>query len=385
MNYDILVCGDFYIGPHAGGRLVSTIENKEYALLYGELYEHLKQSNLSIVNLEGPIVNSGNPIPKTGPVISMKPSVTKALLDANINLVTLANNHIMDFGIKGLQETLTSLTQSNIDFVGAGFSKTAKSKPFITEIKSKKIAIINVCEHEWISDFNSDSGANGVDVIANYYQIQELRSTTDFIIVIYHGGNEYHPLPTPEMKKIFRFFVDAGASVVIGHHTHTFSGYELYHDCPIFYSLGNFIFDSNKKSKGENWNTGISIGLNIVNEKLDFQIIPFIQNSKEIGIKKLKDQELYDFNVKLQQYNEIIVDDQKLQEEYNSFAKKMALQYEAFLNPYEGKLSSLFKKRILPSVYSKSKILLLLNLIRCESHKYLLENILNEKIKKAKK
>ena len=385
MSYDILVCGDFYVGPHAGGRLDAVVANKEYALLFGELYEDLKASNLSIVNLEGPIVSSGNPSPKTGPVISMKPLVMEALLDANINLVTLANNHIMDFGIEGFKETLTRLDQSNLNFVGAGLSKTAKREPFITQIKSKTIAIINVCEHEWISDSHSESGANGVDVIEDYYQIQALRSTTDFIIVIYHGGNEYHPLPTPEMKKLFRFFVDAGASAVIGHHTHTFSGYERYHDCPIFYSLGNFIFDSNKKSKGENWNTGIAIGLNIINDQLDFQIIPFLQNDKEIGIKKLKAQPLQDFEVKQKKYSEIINDDQKLQEEYNRFAGKMGLQYLAFINPYEGKLSSLFKKGILPSVYSKKKILLLLNLIRCESHKYLLEHILKEKIKNTKK
>lgn len=382
MSYDILVCGDFYVGPHAGGRLDAVVANEEYASLFGELYEDLKASNLSIVNLEGPLVNTGNPSPKTGPVISMKPLVIEALLDANINLVTLANNHIMDFGIEGFKETLTRLDQSKLNFVGAGLFKASKSKPFITQIKSKTIAIINVCEHEWISDINSESGANGVDVIENFYQIKALRSTTDFIIVIYHGGNEYHPLPTPDMKKIFRFFVDAGASAVIGHHTHTFSGYEKYHDCPIFYSLGNFIFDSNKKSKGENWNTGIAIGLNIINDQLDFQIIPFLQNGKEIGIKKLQAQALQDFEVKLKEYNEIINDDLELQEEFKRFAGKMRLQYLAFINPYEGKLSSLFKKGILPSVYSNKKILLLLNLIRCESHKYLLEQILKEKIKK---
>lgn len=385
MSYDILVCGDFYVGPHAGGRLDAVVANKEYDLLFGELYEDLKTSNLSIVNLEGPVVNSGNPSPKTGPVISMKPLVLEALLDANINLVTLANNHIMDFGIEGFKETLTRLDKSKLNFVGAGLSKASKSKPFIIQIKSKTIAIINVCEHEWISDINSESGGNGVDVIENFYQIKALRSATDFIIVIYHGGNEYHPFPTPDMKKIFRFFVDAGASAVIGHHTHTFSGYEKYHDCPIFYSLGNFIFDSNKKSKGENWNTGIAIGLNIVNDQLDFQIIPFSQNAKEVGIKKLKAQALQDFEVKLKKYSEIINDDQKLREEYKKFAEKMGLQYLAFMNPYEGKLSSLFKKGFLPSVYSKKKILLLLNLIRCESHKYLLEHILKEKIKNAKK
>jgi poly-gamma-glutamate synthesis protein (capsule biosynthesis protein) len=384
MSYDILVCGDFYVGPHAGGRLEPLLESKDYTSLFGELYPDLQQSSLAVVNLEAPVITSGQPSSKTGPVISMKPGVLEALQNAGVNLVTLANNHIMDYGIAGFEETLTRLEQSDIDFVGAGKSDGVKKKPYLKEIKSKKIAIINVCEHEWITDQKTETGANGVDVIENFYQIQALKQTVDFIIVIYHGGNEYHPLPTPEMKKIFRFFIDAGASTVIGHHTHTYSGYELYKNCPIFYSLGNFIFDSNKKSKGDNWHTGMAVGFTVVDNELSFKVIPFLQNESSIGLVKLQSEALKKFESNIQRYNDIISNDEHLKEEYVTFARKMGLQYLSFLNPYEGKLSSLFKKGILPSVFSKNKLLLLLNLVRCESHKQLLEIVLQDEIKQKK-
>jgi poly-gamma-glutamate synthesis protein (capsule biosynthesis protein) len=381
MKNDILICGDFYVGEHAGGRLVPFIENKEFELMFGDLYNDLKDAELSIVNLEGAIISNGNPISKTGPAIAMQPAALEALFSAGVNLVTLANNHVMDFGTIGLEETLDRLGQKEIHFVGAGLSNKEKNQPYITKIKSKAVGIINICEHEWIADFDSEAGANGLDIINNYKQIQELSLITDFIIVIYHGGNEYHPLPTKQIKKLFRFFVDAGASAVVGHHTHTFSGFELYKESPIFYSIGNFIFDSNKKGRGENWHTGIAVILNIDNDILQFKIIPFSQNLEQLGIKKLDGEQLLNFQTKFNEYSDTIVDDEKLDIEYTEFAKKMSLQYLAYLNPYEGKMSSLFKKGILPSVYSKNKELLFLNLIRCESHKELLETILSNKIK----
>jgi poly-gamma-glutamate synthesis protein (capsule biosynthesis protein) len=376
MSFDILICGDFYVGPHAGGRLGAVIDQKNYHQLFGDLFEDLKSASLSIINLEGPILESARASIKTGPAISMKPTILNALKEANINLVTLANNHIMDFGLNGISETLTSLNHFQINFVGAGLNKNEISKPYFSSIRSKKIAVINVCEHEWISDFHSDAGANGIDLIELHRQIQECKKNADFTFVVYHGGIEYHPLPTPQIQKVFRFMIDAGASVVLSHHTHTFSGYEVYKGCPIFYSLGNFIFDSNKKSKGENWNKGFSVGFNILNNSLNFEIIPFTQNKNEIGLKKMKDIELKEFNDKINSYNFIIEDDTKLAKAYDEFVKRMSVQYMAFINPYEGKLSSLFKRGLLPSLFTKNKKLLILNLLRCESHKELFERIL---------
>ena len=112
------------------------------------------------------------------------------------------------------------------------------------------------------------------------------------------------------------------------------------------------------------------------------KIIPFIQNDREVGMKKMNDIELTDFDSKMKLYNSIISNDLQLTSEYDKFAAKKQLQYMSFINPYEGKISSLYKKGYLPSVFSKNKVLLLLNLMRCESHKALLERILNIEINK---
>ena len=86
-------------------------------------------------------------------------------------------------------------------------------------------------------------GASGYDPVNAYYEaIQALRPKVDWLIVLYHGGNEYYSLPRPGLKKDFHYLADLGADLVVGHHTHVISGYEIYNGKPLIYSLGNFFF-----------------------------------------------------------------------------------------------------------------------------------------------
>lgn len=380
MDFDILIAGDFYVGPHAGGRLGPLVEKNDIQNLFGELLEPLQKSQLSILNLESPIIKQNSPAKKTGPVLSMSPNIVEVLSEVNIDLVCLANNHIMDHGQKGLESTLHILEEENINSVGAGTTENQKRNFFITDVNGKKVGIINVCENEWITSHNGEAGANGLDEVHMFNQINALKSTADFIIVIFHGGNEYYALPSPRVKRILRYFIDVGADVVVGHHTHTYSGYELYNNKPIYYSLGNFIFDSQRKSKGKNWHTGMAVGFNIVNNTITSTIVPFKQHDGRIGVEILKNDALKLFSKELENLNVIIQDDQLLGQAYKEFAENMTQQYDAFLNPYEGKLASLFKKGLLPNVFSVKKKRLLLNLIRCESHRDVLEIILKLKL-----
>ena len=97
---------------------------------------------------------------------------------------------------------------------------------------------------------------------AVFYAIEEAKKKADFVVVIAHGGHEHYNLPSPRMKKWYRFFVDAGAHAVVGHHTHIISGYEVYKDAPIFYSLGNFCFDWEGLRNME-WNNGMLVEVKI--------------------------------------------------------------------------------------------------------------------------
>ena len=382
MNYDIFITGDFFVGNHAGGRLLPLAEENDIDNLFGELLPILKNSTLSIINLEAPLIDQDLAVSKTGPSLKMPTKTVNILKGAGINCVCLANNHILDHGPIGLDKTINLLRHNNIDTVGAGLNSSEKRNYVIKSIKDNKIGIINVCENEWITSNDGQVGANRLDAVDVYYQIKTLKSLTDYIIVIFHGGNEYYALPSPRVKKTMRYFIDLGVDAVVGHHTHTFSGNEIYNGKPIYYSLGNFIFDSQKKSKGNNWNIGIGLGINIENNNLIFQMLPFRQHAEKLGVNILMNEALNKFDKEIAELNLIIQDEKLLKEAYEKFANKQSVQYESFINPYEGKLSSLFKKGLLPNVFGKNKNKLLLNLIRCESHRELLELILNNKLKK---
>ena len=135
----------------------------------------------------------------------------------------------------------------------------------------------------------------------------------------FQGGHEMYNLPSPRMKETYRFFVDAGADTVIGHHTHCISGYEIYHKSPIFYSLGNFIFDS-KSPKKSSWFIGFAVCFKLSqNTKVSFDIIPFEQCHQQAGIRvlngQIKDSVLND----IEKYSAIIQDNNTLQKQLNNF------------------------------------------------------------------
>ena len=96
-------------------------------------------------------------------------------------------------------------------------------------------------------------GASGYDPVKAYYDINNLKALSDYVIVIYHGGNEYYPLPRPGLKNTFHYLADLGADVVIGHHRHVYSGYEIHNTTPLIYSLGNFWFPFENEPEESNF------------------------------------------------------------------------------------------------------------------------------------
>ncbi|MGH1433684.1 MAG: CapA family protein [Lewinella sp.] len=378
MGYDIFLCGDFYVGPYSGSRVPDILDSKIPQSVFGDLSTYIKNSKIGVLNLEAPVCSAGRKLPKTGPSLRMGKEVLPLLENAGFNLVTLANNHIMDYGEAGVTATINGLTKHNIRHVGADIQQSHIDKPFIETVGNYKLGIINICENEWINSPNSLASANGINEVNAYYQISTLRGIVDKTIVIYHGGNEYYPLPSPRIKRLFRYFVDCGADAVVAHHTHVASGFEVYKNSPVFYSLGNFVFDSTKK-KSPDWYHGLAVGLNLKEDTIDFKILPFIQDfGNKNGLSLMEGNVYLDFMAKLHSYNDIIRDDMRLDDCFKEFARKKRLQYNSFLNPYMGRMVSLFKKGLLPNLLSASKKRLILNLCRCESHNDILKVTLME-------
>ena len=133
---------------------------------------------------------------------------------------------------------------------------------------------------------DTSAGSNPLNIVQQYYAIREAKNNATNVIVIVHGGVEHYWLPSPRMKETYRFFIDAGADAVINHHQHCYSGYEVFKKKPIFYGLGNFCFDGNKGNK--RWTTGYLVNLNLSENTVDFELIPYRQcYEEEIGVHLL--------------------------------------------------------------------------------------------------
>lgn len=361
----IIVAGDFC--PR--NRVAAFFQQRRYEDVLKEVKEVTEQADYSIVNLEAPIISDkAKPIAKCGPNISTDESVIGALQYAGFNGVTLANNHLYDYGEDGLNTTISTLEIAQIDHVGAGRNLTEASRVFYKELKGKKFAFLNCCEHEFSIADKNQGGCNPLNSVQQYYSIHEARKQADYVIVIVHGGHEYFQLPSPRMQDTYRFFIDAGADSVINHHQHCYSGYEIYREKPIVYGLGNFCFDW-ETEKQSVWYEGYLSRLQFEGEKVTLDIIPYVQCREVPSVSMVKDKTAFDVNIK--KLNSIIADDELLNtavDNYYASASKYSL---SILQPYYGHryLMAAYDRGLLPSLFkSIKKILCVQNHVNCESH-----------------
>ncbi len=380
MGANILITGDYC----PIGRNQLSIENNEYDSLFGDFLNYSKSSDLAITNLECPITDSSKKLKKTGPNHKAPPKAIKPIVNAGFKLVTLANNHIMDYGPEGLQETMNICEQEGINYVGVGKNIEEAREPYYVKIKEKTFAILNIAENEFSTTLGDYYGANPLNVITNHYDIKNAKEKADYVIVISHGGREHYQLPSPQLRERYRFFIDSGADVVVGHHSHCFSGFEQYNDKTIFYSLGNFLFDSKKRYENGIWTQGFGVLLNFENDRINFELIPYNQGRKEDHkISLLSNKERIIFDNKIEELNAIIADDQLLNKEWNNFLKQYERPYEVLLYFQNTYVRSIIKKLRLPVSFLHTKIhsMLLLNIMRCETHREIMIDILKKDFK----
>lgn len=332
----------------------------------------LESADLKITNLECPLTKHKIAISKTGPALKADPKNILFLKENGFNLVTLANNHIMDFGSEGLKETIHHLEENNIDYVGAG--KSSDEIKVVFKIKEGfTIAIINVCENEWSTQGREGYKANGFSEVDMFYTIKNAKMEADKVIVIHHGGHELYNLPSPRLKRTLRFFVDCGADAVVNHHTHCIGGEEVYRNAPIFYSLGNFIFDDSNQ-RNSIWNYGMAVTLNCTKESITFEKHYFEQFNHKAMVHVIDGKSL-PYN--LEELNLIIQNDQKLDENFSNFVHQKKKLYLSYLEPIKSRyIIALINRGFFPSIWDVRKRYLLKNLITCESHREIINRLL---------
>ncbi len=231
-------CGD--ILPDRGIRKMMETHGTSYPV--ARIAPLLQTFEVVFGNLESPLSERGTKA--DGPIIFRgDPLFAGVLSRAGFTVLSLANNHSLDYGPIALADTVYTLQTNNVVPIGVGCTKECASRPFIQEKNGVHIA--------YFASFPEGKYAanHGVMTINNQptyniaSQIQEVKKTVDIVVVSLHWGREYTPRPTPTQKDEARTLVEAGADLVLGHHPHLIQGIERYGTGYIVYSLGNFIFD----------------------------------------------------------------------------------------------------------------------------------------------
>lgn len=232
-SISILFAGDLMLDRHI--RRIG--ETHGYDYIFEKIKPMLTDADLVVANLEGPITTnpsiSINSAAGTPPnyIFTFDPVVIHTLVNHNIRLVNLGNNHIYNFGQDGLTQTTTYLNQAGIDYFGHTPLTTNMHTYAIIEVKDQKIAFVNY--NQFIPNA----------ITKTLEDIKTARPESDVVIVYCHWGNEYQTQPSTQQQRIAYQLIDAGADAIIGSHPHVIQPSEIYNDRPIYYSLGNFVFD----------------------------------------------------------------------------------------------------------------------------------------------
>ncbi len=265
------------------GKWAPFLREKGYDFPFDGIRKELAASDISLANLESPIAESGQEYSEKQFRFRAEPHVAKAIRSAGFNLVTLANNHSMDFGSEALLETLQHLSNYGIAWIGAGKNLSEARKSALFTIKGKKIAFLGYSLTQPVEFFASRNRAGTAPGYETFVtaDITNARREADYVIVSFHWGKEAISTVQPYQRTAAHKAIDAGADVIIGHHPHVLQGIEQYKNGLIFYSLGNFAF----ASKSSVADVSAMIRLTLDDNRREAEILPLDVLHRRVGFQ----------------------------------------------------------------------------------------------------
>ncbi len=267
--------GDILLGSNV--ERILTANGYDYP--YTDVLDYLQQADIAVGNLETPITTHEQASTALYQYKS-SPLALPALAEAGIKLVNLANNHVMDYGIQGLTDTLTALDQSGILHVGAGKDAQDAFQKVVIDMQGLRVAFLGFTHV--VNDQFAKAGLNkpGVADTYNYVipvqKIEDAKKEADLVIVLVHWGKEREDKPIAKQIELAHRFVDAGADLIVGSHPHVVQSFEQYKGKWIAYSLGNFIFTTNEFPL--TWESVI-LQASCLKEGCDLQLVPILTKS----------------------------------------------------------------------------------------------------------
>jgi poly-gamma-glutamate capsule biosynthesis protein CapA/YwtB (metallophosphatase superfamily) len=235
---------------HFTGRTAGLLSDP--ATAFGPIAGVLRAADFTAVNLETAVTSRGTPQPKTYHFRTV-PAAFTALRDAGVDLVTMANNHVLDYGQAGLADTLAAAKAARFPYVGIGADAAAAWAPYVTTINGTRIAVIGVSQvaelaSSWVATPSRPGEANAIDLGRTLAAVRSARRLAPTVIVFMHWGTEGTACPDGNQLSLARKLAAAGASIIIGAHAHMLQGSGWLGRTFVAYGMGNFLWWENSYS-----------------------------------------------------------------------------------------------------------------------------------------
>ena len=301
-EYDFTLCfaGDISLDEAAVTTAqLDASENGIYDCISPELIEIMKDADLMCLNNEFTYSNNGSPMEGKMYTFRAKPERVSVLKEMGVDVVQLSNNHVYDYGKQALLDTFTTLEEADIDYFGAGKNLEEAMSPIYYEFDGKVVALVGASRAE--KNKMTPQATDTEPGILRCYDtelflqtIQEADKNADFVIAVVHWGTEYSYDLEEVQLSTGKAYLDAGADVIIGGHSHCLQGMEYYNDKPIIYSLGNYWF--NNKTL-DSMLIQLKFTGNDNSENIEVSVIPAIQSGAQTKfVTDIQEQErIYSF------------------------------------------------------------------------------------------
>ncbi len=245
-DVNMMFTGDVMLGS-------SVLANYDSAGLDGILSEYLQtellQADLTVINEEFPFSSRGTPMPDKTYTFRVDKSYLSVFQEMGVDVVSLANNHALDYGEEALLDTFDALDEVGIPYAGAGADKERAEEAIFFERGGRTIGVLAASRVIPVVEWNIENRQPGLfctyDSTALEAAIARTRPLCDYLIIYVHWGIERQDYPEEYQRTLAEAYIDAGADLVVGSHPHVPQGIEYYNGKPIVYSLGNFIFNPN--------------------------------------------------------------------------------------------------------------------------------------------
>ena len=256
-------------------------ENGIFDCITPDLMQEMQGADIFMVNNEFPYSSRGTPTPLKTYTFRSKPENVNILHDMGVDIVSLANNHAYDYGEEALLDTVDILNEAKVPFVGAGKNLEEAMKPayFITE--EQTIAYVSATQIERLPNpdtkeatVSSAGVLRTLDPTAFLTVIEEAEKNSDFVVVYVHWGSENTDVVEASQRDLATKYIEAGADLIIGDHTHCLQGVEYIEGVPVIYSVGNYWFNSKTLDT-----CLVKVKLGNDSKIQSFQVIPCIQEN----------------------------------------------------------------------------------------------------------